>query len=87
LKIIDLCPELSSENKYEVGGFAFIGFNNASFKNNNDTKRIAVNKQKQLKYIQQVVDRLGTDDVRKAFIFYHIPETDDPHIVLNFDKA
>lgn len=52
-----------------------------------DTKRIAVNKQKQLKYIQQVVDRLGTDDVRKAFIFYHIPETDDPHIVLNFDKA
>lgn len=94
LQVTDLCPEETGADDHQqgihrVGGYAFIGFNNASFKNNasdkdNDAReRIEKNKDKQLKYVQQVVDRLKAEDITCAYIFYHIPELDDPYIVLN----
>jgi hypothetical protein len=87
--VIDLCPD--EPDKYElgvhrVGAFVFIGFNNASFKNNNDSNRIGNNKDKQLEYVGQVVQRLKSVDSRGAYIFYHIPELDDPHLVLDGDE-
>jgi len=130
--VIDLCPtdtDPKSGVYSAVDGFAFIGFNNASFKNNNDAQRISsdgkniaaivarTDPQKceglstaeeaqadagtatpsslpmtlttgeQLKYVQQVVDRIGLDKKRRAYVFYHIPEIDDPYAVLeaNYD--
>lgn len=109
-----------------TGGFVFIGFDDGSFKNNNDAKRIsngtntaaivartdspkcgqlpatekaetasdasisdpwAITKTtaEQLKYVQRVIDRLILYKGRPAYIFYHIPEIDDPHPILNFD--
>jgi Calcineurin-like phosphoesterase len=91
LKVIDLCPEEPEADKqelgvYRLGAFAFIGFNNASFKNNNAPVRIPVNKDKQLKYVRQVARRAESNDILSVYVFYHIPELDDPHIVLNGDE-
>lgn len=90
LEVIDLCPEEPESDKlelgvYRLGEIAFIGFNNSSFKNENEYKRIATNEDKQLKYVRQVARRIGPQDIRIAYVFYHIPELDDPHIVLNSD--
>ncbi len=90
LTVIDLCLEEPGGDKrelgsYRIGRLAFIGFNNASFKNDNDASRISLNKKTQRGYVQQVIKRVDAADVAGAFIFYHIPEIDDPHIVLNSD--
>jgi hypothetical protein len=90
LIVIDLCPEEPADKKqelglYRIGSHAFIGFNNASFKNDNDTRRVSLNKKIQRDYVQQVIKRVDALDVADAFVFYHIPEIDDPHIVLNSD--
>src|SRR5207302_2513616 len=107
----------------------FIGFNNASFKNNNDAQRISLDGKnadaivartdpqkceglstaekaqagtspgtpaelpmtlttaEQLKYVQQIIDRVDSYQARRAYVFYHIPEIDDPYAVLkpNYD--
>lgn len=90
LTVIDLCPEQVGGSKqelgsYRIGSLAFIGFNNASFKNDNDAGRVSLNKKTQRDYVQQVIKRLDAADIAAAFIFYHIPEIDDPYIVLNSD--
>jgi hypothetical protein len=65
-----------------------IGFNNASFKNDNNPIRLQdPNIEKaQRGYIERVITHLKGEDVR-ALVFYHIPEVDDPHIVLNADRT
>ena len=129
-EVIDLCPT-DADPKSGVysayDGFAFIGFNNASFKNNNDARRISLDGKniaaivartdpqkcedlstaeeaqartgsgtpaelpmtlttaEQLKYVQQVIDRINLFSPRRAYVFYHIPDIDDPHPVLNLD--
>src|SRR6266446_457603 len=85
LEIRDLSAA-GDQNKYQVDGFTLIGFNNASFKNNNNFKRISQNEEIQRGYVTQVIKALDDRDVR-ALIFYHIPEIDDPHIVLNADTS
>jgi hypothetical protein len=84
LEIRDLCAAEGSENAYSIGGLQLIGFNNASFKNNNDVCRLWQNKTLQRGYVEQVIKHLKPNDA-PALIFYHIPEVDDPHIVLNAD--
>jgi predicted DCC family thiol-disulfide oxidoreductase YuxK len=89
-EVIDLCPEepeadMNELGVYRLGALAFIGFNNASFENENEPRRILTNKDRQLEYVNQVARRVGADDIRSAYIFYHIPELDDPHVVRNFD--
>jgi hypothetical protein len=87
-EVIDLCPEEPQNDKqqlgvYRLGPLAFIGFNNASFKNNNLPERIAKYKNLQLNYVRQVAARLAGNDIRSAYVFYHIPELDDPYIALD----
>jgi hypothetical protein len=106
-RVIDLCPtDDPNSGVFPWGdGYLFIGFNNASFKNNNDPNRISAGggtaevvsatdpsplpvtkvTEEQLKYVRQVIDRVNTGGTRHAYIFYHIPEVDDPHPILNFD--
>lgn len=72
--MIDLCPEEPGGNKQELGSYrigsrAFIGFNNASFKNDNDAGRVSLNKKTQRDYVQQVIKRVDAVDVADAFIF------------------
>jgi len=86
LKIQDLCQQDGNENTYSIDGLTLIGFNNASFKNNNDPCRRRDNQKKQSDYVEQVVKHLRPDGP-PALIFYHIPEVDDPHIVLNADAG
>ena len=91
MEIVDLCPEEPSDNTqqlgvYRRGAFAFVGFNNASFKNDNKFDRIGRNKVKQLGYIQQVVNRIAPKEISAAYIFYHIPELDDPYLALGSDS-
>ena len=91
MQIIDLCPEDPANDKlqfgtYRLGALAFVGFNNASFKNNNKSERISRNKSLQLAYVKQVMDRIGAADISRAYIFYHIPETDDPYLITDEDQ-
>jgi hypothetical protein len=84
LHITDLCADDGKQNTLPINGLTLIGFNNASFKNDNDFKRISSNKETQRRYVEQVMEPLKNKDV-KALIFYHIPEVDDPYIVLDGD--
>jgi 3',5'-cyclic AMP phosphodiesterase CpdA len=80
------------------GAYAFIGFNDASFKNNNDASRLVPGPRvsaipmagiltlnadqirvQQQAYVQQVLHDVGNNGAF-AFIFYHIPEVDDPYL-------
>jgi hypothetical protein len=84
ITIVDFCPR---ENKlefgtHEEGTCRFIGFNNASFKSN-DSAADAANKKdfedKQVENVKEVLARLAAPgDFKHAYIFYHIPEIDDP---------
>lgn len=98
LKIIDLTPYTGSDESgiYRDGKFAFLGFNNASFKSNG----LAKNKNdwelpfhhKELVEVEKRLDRV-TEESQAAkpaagpgqavsefvYIFYHIPEVDDPY--------
>ena len=84
---------------YTEGSYAFIGFNDASFKNNNDPGRImpggkgsattypgivSLNsnqiKEKQEEYVQQVLEEIDKYGAY-AYVFYHIPEIDDPYLI------
>jgi calcineurin-like phosphoesterase family protein len=91
MSVIDLCPEEPNNDSYQLGVFrvgalAFVGFNNASFKNNNKSERISRNKALQEEYVQQVIHRISANDISAAYIFYHIPELDDPYLVTGSDR-
>jgi len=84
LEIRDLCAADGSQNTYSISGLTLIGFNNASFKNNNELCRLWKYKTIQRGYVEQVIKQVKPNDP-PALIFYHIPEVDDPHIILNSD--
>jgi tetratricopeptide (TPR) repeat protein len=106
-EVIDLCPtdDLNSGIYTWGDGYLFIGFNNASFKNNNEAGRLSVSDNlaavvsattpsktnrtevtdEQINYVQQVLARVNRAGNRASYIFYHIPEIDDPHPVRNFN--
>jgi hypothetical protein len=101
IKIVDLCaPEPSPDVPYVVNkDYVFIGFNNASFKNDNEGCRVAWKrengcreKNKNLrKNDPELLASIQKDEIKKvavsmekgkfAYIFYHIPEVDDPYLV------
>jgi Calcineurin-like phosphoesterase len=92
-KLIDLTPSDSAGDSrshwFLINGYAFIGFNDTSFKNNDDTKdktcsqtnRITTNADRQKEYIVQVEKLLERDEAKFAYVIYHIPEIDDPYYV------
>lgn len=84
LKIRDLSQNSSNLTDATFPGFKLIGFNNASFKNNNDLCRLWDNRTTQASYVNNVLDQIKASG-RRVLIFYHIPEVDDPYIVLNAD--
>ncbi|HEY3898643.1 MAG TPA: metallophosphoesterase [Chthoniobacter sp.] len=79
--IVDLCPrdDDPASGVYKEGQCRFIGFNNASFKSNGKASDAKKFESEQLKDIQQVIDRLSTPGLKHAYLFYHIPEVDDPY--------
>jgi len=98
IDVIDLCPA-NSAKPYKVekhDEYAFLGFNNASFKNNNDATRVSDPSDKccatrvcspagkirciQRAEIQRVSDLVGKETSKFTYIFYHIPEVDDPFL-------
>jgi len=86
VRIVDLSPRANvpGSGVYETGDYTFIGFNNASFKNNDDPDRITLKHGSQLDEISLVSARLRASQRRYAYIFYHIPEVPDPF--LEFEK-
>jgi hypothetical protein len=82
---------------FQIRNYAFIGFNNASFKNtdlNPDGSprvggaavRINENFDVQIKNVADVSRQVDNTDIQYAYIFYHIPEIDDPDIVTLNDQ-
>jgi hypothetical protein len=67
--------------------YAFIGFDDSTFKNDPtkpakgvDGKRIEANSELQKRHVEQVFDLLRGTNSTYAYIFYHIPEIDDPYL-------
>ncbi|HEV7796663.1 MAG TPA: hypothetical protein VGO73_00800 [Pyrinomonadaceae bacterium] len=101
ISVVDLCPadnsnlagdSYSSSGVEKLGDYAFIGFNDSSFKNSkeedtgakaatNPAARVEENYAIQKKYVDQVGEQLKRSDFKFAYIFYHIPEIDDPYFV------
>jgi hypothetical protein len=87
-EVQDLCPrgdadvDQSKSDLFKIGKYAFIGFDDSSFKNDSKQgpRRIDANAGIQEKYVQQVRTHLDRDDISYAYIFYHIPSTDDPNL-------
>jgi tetratricopeptide (TPR) repeat protein len=67
--------------------YAFIGFNNASFKSNNLALNAKSWRDSQMAEIAKVDSRrreiLANNQAEFAYILYHIPEVDDPYYVLD----
>jgi len=96
VSIIDLCPQDNSNlsrwdsrsDMVQINGYSFIGFNDSSFKNDPEpdkpclpADRIGGNANLQKNYIVQVEELLKKDNSKAVYIFYHIPEIDDPYSV------
>jgi hypothetical protein len=72
----------------------FVGWDNSYFKNNNSIKNYidkdnhVIPDTKTLEYqsIEQLGDSLEKSTAKYAYIFYHIPEIDDPYLI-RFDES
>jgi hypothetical protein len=99
-EIIDLCAEgnqPAKEEFFQIRNYTFIGFNDASFKNtdlNSDGSpraggpavRINENFDSQMKNVADVSRQVNDKKIQFAYIFYHIPEIDDPYYVTLTDQ-
>jgi hypothetical protein len=100
IMVTDLCPTTPPKFPYIVRNeYAFIGFNNAGFKNNNDSSRLSKKiepcckakapcsaatmirclEDREIERVSALVETGG----KPAYIFYHIPEVDDPYLLRN----
>ncbi|MEN3334386.1 MAG: hypothetical protein V7641_3751 [Blastocatellia bacterium] len=105
VRVKDLCPEAESDYVAHVEGpYSFVGFNNASFKNNNEGARLNDDEYKnrqpaaagdwspkqisdeQARLLARVKNLVETSSPY-VYIFYHIPEVDDPHLVSGSPEA
>jgi hypothetical protein len=99
IQIIDLCAEGNSaggqtasvKKILQIKNYAFIGFNDASFKNSDlnpdgsprvGTPPVHINENFdiQMKNVDEV-SRQVNENYQYVYIFYHIPEIDDPYFV------
>lgn len=84
----------SRSDFYRIGDYVFIGFNDSSFKNSKEEDevpqkgkrapaklRVEENFDVQRKYVAQVAEHLKRSDLKFAYVFYHVPEIDDPYYV------
>jgi hypothetical protein len=77
-QIIDLTD--ANSNVDQEGDYTFIGFNNASFKSNDKADNVRDWEKSDKDAIAKVTAALKTAK-KNAYIFYHIPEVDDPYYV------
>ncbi|MDQ3803252.1 MAG: hypothetical protein M3416_05295 [Acidobacteriota bacterium] len=90
IRVIDLCAPAPQGGPrpgvYRTGDYAFIGFNNASFKNNYRFDCLARNRARQREeHVGQVLDGVNSAGAPYLYIFYHIPELDDPYPIFSGD--
>jgi hypothetical protein len=80
-EIIDLTPRENDNNSgiYHEGTYTFVGFNNASFKSNN--KSANAKDPVWIKSHHDAIDEVSKriKAAKNAYVFYHIPEVDDPY--------
>ncbi|MEN3370434.1 MAG: hypothetical protein V7609_2577 [Verrucomicrobiota bacterium] len=83
MQIVDFCPVSGdgiTSGVLDVGECRFIGFNNASFKSDDSADKATAFKASQLANVKEVLARVEPDGgFKSAYIFYHIPEIDDPY--------
>jgi hypothetical protein len=93
IKIVDLCPRDDSKSEPSYGsrcttfqlanlpGFAFVGFNDSFFKNKKPSDAIDRYAAAEKESIANVQSLLQPANIKYAYIFYHVPEIDDPYFV------
>ena len=106
INIIDLCAEDNSKSNgqsppakkfFQIRNYAFVGFNDASFKNSDlnpdgsplrvgPPRRINENFDLQMKNVADVSRQVNDKDVQYVYVFHHIPEIDDPYFVTLDDQ-
>ena len=85
-EIIDLTPrEDTNSGIYRDGDYTLLGFNDASFKSNNKAQNMKQWKASDSDAIEKVRQRLHAG--KNVYIFYHIPEVDDPYFVSGMNPA
>jgi hypothetical protein len=74
---------------YRVNDLLFVGWDNSFFKNNYSVKRfvgvdhklIPINQTAEYQSVQKLSRNLKTSRAKYAYVFYHVPEIDDPYMV------
>ncbi|HEV7402752.1 MAG TPA: metallophosphoesterase [Chthoniobacteraceae bacterium] len=68
-----------ADGSYDQDKCRFIGFDNASFKSNNSAANAREFEAEQLARIDEVLARLKAPGFENAYVFYHVPDCDDPY--------
>jgi hypothetical protein len=84
----------SSPGMYALQNFIFVGWDNSFFKNNNSVKNymgkdghlIPLDQTIEYQSLKKLKEKLESSKAKYAYIFYHIPEIDDPYLIL-FDES
>lgn len=85
-KIVDFCPlDDAASGVYDHDGCRFIGFDNASFKSRHSAAEARENESEQLLRVDRVLARLKAPGFESAYVFFHIPDSDDPYLTLMND--
>jgi hypothetical protein len=90
LTLIDFRLEAPSTGMYVIKDLLFVGWDNSFFKNNNsvkhyrgkDGKVIPFAQTLEYKSVQKLSKSLEDSKAKYAYIFYHIPDIDDPYLIL-----
>ena len=96
LTLVDFRPESKnktfgkfSPGTYKIGDLLFVGFDNSFFKNNNTFKKFLDGKGNVLPseevteytHLSTLNELIKKSSAKYAYVFYHIPEVDDPWMV------
>lgn len=84
----------SSPGMYVLQNFLFVGWDNSFFKNNNSVKNyigkdgqlIPLDQTIEYQSLEKLKEKLESSKAKYAYIFYHIPDIDDPYLIL-FDES
>ncbi len=96
LSLVDFRLEASQEAQpgappgmYVIKDLLFVGWDNSFFKNNNSVKKfvgadhklIPIDQTDEYQGMQKLSQVLKVSSAKYAYVFYHIPEIDDPYMV------
>lgn len=84
--VVDFCPgEGAKSGAFDHDQCRFIGFDNASFKSNHSAANARQFEAEQLSRLDHVLARLREPGFEAAYVFFHIPDSDDPYLTLTND--